>query len=357
MESSNVSYSTHPVEFSGKGGEYFKIWIVNLLLSIVTLGIYSAWAKVRTNQYFYGHTKLNGHSFRYLAKPMQILKGRIIALFVFVTYLIVSSLSPLIGMLAGLFFFFLVPWLVVQGLKFNLRMSSYRNVRFSFTGTYGEAFVNFVLLPVLSIFTLHLAFPWVLKRIDKFMLGNITYGGKPLQVENRTGKYYQAALIALGMGVIISIIAGVVFGAFGLSLASLGQNPDPSAGMKAGAIITFVITMVLYWIGFTLVGSVYKSMIRNHLLAETEIEGIATFESNMEPVSFTVLQLTNVLIVLCTLGLGFPIAKVRNADYMANATNVSVSSEAENVVDKIANDPNAFGEEAADFFDVDLSLT
>ena len=37
----------YPVRFVGTGSEYFRIWIVNLLLTIVTLGIYSAWAKVR----------------------------------------------------------------------------------------------------------------------------------------------------------------------------------------------------------------------------------------------------------------------------------------------------------------------
>lgn len=30
------------VGFNGSGKGYFKIWIVNLMLSIVTLGIYSA---------------------------------------------------------------------------------------------------------------------------------------------------------------------------------------------------------------------------------------------------------------------------------------------------------------------------
>lgn len=45
--------------FTGTGSEYFRIWIVNLLLSIVTLGIYSAWAKVRRMKYFYRNTRLN----------------------------------------------------------------------------------------------------------------------------------------------------------------------------------------------------------------------------------------------------------------------------------------------------------
>src|SRR5688572_25368406 len=50
-------------QFTGTGREYFQIWIVNLLLTIVTLGIYSAWAKVRRLQYFYRHTRLAGAGF------------------------------------------------------------------------------------------------------------------------------------------------------------------------------------------------------------------------------------------------------------------------------------------------------
>ena len=55
-------HAPQPLRFNGNGAEYFGIWIVNLLLSIVTLGIYSAWAKVRRLQYFYRHTELAGSS-------------------------------------------------------------------------------------------------------------------------------------------------------------------------------------------------------------------------------------------------------------------------------------------------------
>ena len=40
----------HPIEFTGSGGEYFRVWIVNVLLSIVTLGLYTPWARRRTAQ-------------------------------------------------------------------------------------------------------------------------------------------------------------------------------------------------------------------------------------------------------------------------------------------------------------------
>lgn len=67
-----------PFEFTGSGAEYFRIWVVNLLLSIVTLGVYSAWAKVRRKQYFYGNTVVGDASFDYLGDPLKILKGRLI---------------------------------------------------------------------------------------------------------------------------------------------------------------------------------------------------------------------------------------------------------------------------------------
>jgi uncharacterized membrane protein YjgN (DUF898 family) len=65
--------------FTGTAQEYFRIWIVNTLLTIVTLGIYSAWAKVRSRQYFYRNTWLDDSSFEYLADPIKVLKGRLIA--------------------------------------------------------------------------------------------------------------------------------------------------------------------------------------------------------------------------------------------------------------------------------------
>jgi len=51
----------HPLSFTGDAREYFNIWIVNIALTILTLGIFSAWAKVRKKRYFYGNTYADGH--------------------------------------------------------------------------------------------------------------------------------------------------------------------------------------------------------------------------------------------------------------------------------------------------------
>jgi hypothetical protein len=106
-----------PLEFTGNGREYFGIWIVNILLTIVTLGIYSAWATVRNNQYFYGNTKLDGASFQYLASPITILKGRLIALAVLIVYVVLSEMYVEAALVFAIAFIPLVPWIMVRSLS------------------------------------------------------------------------------------------------------------------------------------------------------------------------------------------------------------------------------------------------
>src|SRR3984957_7341822 len=81
-----ATIAPEPLHFTGSGAQYFGIWIVNLLLTIVTLGIYSAWAKVRRLQYFYRHTEVAGSSFDFHGSPIRILVGRVLALVMLIAY-------------------------------------------------------------------------------------------------------------------------------------------------------------------------------------------------------------------------------------------------------------------------------
>jgi uncharacterized membrane protein YjgN (DUF898 family) len=62
------------VVFTGRGSEYFRLWVVNVLLTLLTLGLYSAWAKVRTARYFRSNTWLDGHVFDYHGRPPSLLQ-------------------------------------------------------------------------------------------------------------------------------------------------------------------------------------------------------------------------------------------------------------------------------------------
>ncbi len=349
-----------PVVFTGRIDEYFKIWIVNVLFSILTLGIYSAWAKVRKMQYFHGHTSIDGHRFRYLARPIQILKGRIIAVAIVIAFTLLSSFSPIGGVVLGLAFLFAFPWLIIQGLRFSLRMTSYRNVRFNFEAKYGETFVTFILLPIVAFFTLYLAMPWVLKKIDQLIHSNIRYGNKEMTVDTSAGTYYLAALAAIGASILIFIVFGIVAAGLGANMSFLSQGQgiaDQEVGFPASTIILMQVGLfVCYWIMITVVSAIYKSIIRNHLFGSMHIEDVARFKSDVQTLPYAWLNFSNSLILIGTLGLGLPIVAIRKTRFLAEATHVAPEPNFASVIDDLGETNSAFGEEAAEAFDVDFSL-
>ncbi|WP_371374703.1 YjgN family protein [Thalassotalea aquiviva] len=350
MDNLAPTFSKTDFSFHGKAGEFFGIWIVNVLLSIVTLGIYSAWAKVRTYRYIYGNTELDSHRFDYLATGGQILKGRLIAVAIFAIYWVISAVSPTISILFGLAFLFAMPFLICSSLRFNMRVTSYRNVRFDFTGRYGQAAINFILLPVLSVFTLYLLLPWVLKRIDHFIVSNTKYGNKPLQTNLSTSTYYMASivtmLIAIGLGIVVAITFGIV-----------GLNAEQMAEQTAlSGVMTFLI-IALYVVFFTFIQAYYKATIRNHIFASSKIDNLVKFDSTFSFASLAFLQLTNLLALICTFGLAYPWTRIRSVNYQVNRTDIHVAENRTKVLDNLGANTSAVSDEVANVFDVDVALT
>ncbi|MCL1036742.1 DUF898 domain-containing protein [Shewanella submarina] len=352
-ESDQSPGRTVPVNFSGQAGEFFGIWIVNILLSIVTLGIYSAWAKVRTHQYFYSNTEIDGHRFNYLATPMQILKGRILALILFIAYYVLTSYFPVAGAIAIVVMLFLSPWLINQGMRFHLRMTQYRNVRFSFEGSYGGALAHFILLPIMGVFTLYLAFPWVLKKIDEYLYSNIRYGDLPLQTKLSSSQYYLAALIVFVVSGMFGVVAMTVLTA---SMGIAAMDPEATAAADPSPF-AMVAVFAVYIVMIGLVTGIYESYIRNHIFANSKFDDVAEFESELSPFGYGMLHVTNALAIVFSLGLAYPWTKVRKSKYLADATKVTVLPGAEQVVDDKQDGNSAFGEEASQLFDMDIALT
>ncbi|MEG3767347.1 YjgN family protein [Alteromonas sp. 14N.309.X.WAT.G.H12] len=342
-----------PVTFYGSTGEYFSIWIVNVLLSIVTLGIYSAWAKVRTNRYFYANTDIDGHRFTYLATPLQILKGRLIAVCLFACYFLLSSLHPLAGAIVALTLAVLTPVLVVLSYRFKLRMTAYRHVRFHFDGSIKRAFVVLLLLPIASVFTLYTILPIVLKKIDAYLIDGSGYGDRQFSSRLSTAEYYGSGLGALGIAMGIFMVGGLLLGVSFTLLVTERPTDELQEGMVSLLSMGF---FALYGIAYVLASGFYSARIRNHIFTHTGVEGVAEFSSNVGVWALIWLRVSNMLGIVCSLGLAIPWARVRSARFYANATQVAILPGIEEVV---ADDPSkvgALGDEAATLFDVDVAL-
>ena len=205
-ETRTASRVNLPFEFRGSGREYFRIWIVNLLLTIVTLGIYSAWAKVRRLRYFYGNTYLDGHPFEFHGRPLAILKGRLVVFAAYLLFVFSAQLNPGIALILIPVAIFGVPWIIMKSRLFQTRMSSYRNIRFNFHGTYGGALGAFIGWYLLAIISLGILYPaWVRKRVE-YSLDNAAYGTQKWSFLTGNGRFYTFCLITFGLGIAAYIV-------------------------------------------------------------------------------------------------------------------------------------------------------
>lgn len=272
-----------PLQFTGTAGEYFKIWIVNLCLSVVTLGIYSAWAKVRRKRYFYGSTLLEGTAFEYVGNPVAILKGRIIVVAAFAAYSLSQQIHFAIALAIMLVIVVMLPWVIQRALQFNARNSTLRNVRFGFHGTkmdiFGVLLIGGLLVPI----TLGLAYPFYFAMKRRIFVENSAYGAERFSFSATTGDYYIAAMK--------------------VSLAFLG--------FFIGSIVTLGIGLLpLYmWLRAFAEATFARLAWRNTMLA-----GIR-FDCQWTAGGLFGLYFVNALGVLVTLGLLIPWAAVRTARY------------------------------------------
>ena len=334
-------------QFTGSGGEFFKIWIVNLLLSILTLGIYSAWAKVRTNRYFYGNTQLANNNFEYHAEPLQILKGRIIAVVFLFCYTFSADIHPYLGIAFAIALFVLTPWVIVNAIKFNARMSSYRGIHFNFNGTYGEAISSFILWPVVSVFTAGLLIPYALYKQAKFFLQGHTYGETGFDFSATAGKYYQAILICLlivvGLFAVITLFANIDF------MALFANDPEQLPEPKS-----ILILVAAMYLPFIIAGLIYKGLAYNIAFNHLSIKS-NQFSSRLNVIQWSWIVLSNMVLILCTLGLFYPWARVRAAKYKASVTEAELT-DLNSFIAREQQHKSALGDEVGEAFDIGAGI-
>lgn len=334
VEAGEPSFETSvltPFEFRGTGTEYFKIWIVNTILSVLTLGIYSAWAKVRRKQYLYSNTRLEGNTFQYLADPMKILKGRAIVFVLFMIYSALSSLLPIVGSILSLAFILVLPWLIVRSLTFNARNSAFRNIRFGFKGSTKEAASAYILWPFFAAITLGILFPSAYYRQKKFIVDNSTYGTTPFDFGATSKDYFRLfyrAFIPMIIGIIIVIISFLAI---------------PPLVVLTG----FVLYLYLFaYFSVKTANLLYCSVAlkKHRLRADLEIKG------------YSILVITNSLATALTLGLFYPWAVVRSLRYKLGHIQLAAEGDLDGFIADEQKQVSAIGEEAGEFFDLDFGL-
>jgi len=361
----------HPIIFTGNGWEYFKIYFVNIMLSILTLGIYSAWAKVRNKRYFYGHTSIANSSFDYHAQPIQILKGRILVVAVLVLYQVIVGFTPLMAPVFSLLILFAIPYVIMRATKFNMQYSSYRQIRFNFLGKYPYVFLFFIALPILSIFTLGLLYPYAIYRQKQYLANESTYADAGFKFLGTSKEffltYFLAVFALIGLYVLIlssfNLIDAQALNDFtkafkeGLKTSMENNASTLYADEQSKTAQVFLIVLGFYaFIIFNILlfSAFVNTRLTNYLFNNLELKGIS-FSSHISFFKLLWIYTSNLVLIIATLGFFIPWAKVRAVSYKLSCMSM-FSDELDGFIADESAKTNVIGEEFSDFLDIDIGF-
>ena len=322
------------VRFTGSGWEYFRIWAINMALTLLTLGVFSAWATVRTRRYFYGNTWLGDSAFNYTARPWTILIGRVIVVGLLIALWLAELVSIVYYVIGSLVLFSLYPWIAVRARAFRLRNSFYRHVCWGFEGNYATAAKYYCLGPLVGILSLGIMFPYIAMRRDMFLIRNSRFGTSECSFDVSAGKYY-----------------GVYFATFGIFVAALVANTILLAALPAG--LAFALSLVT-WVPILLAGLYIKVRLDNLRWSNTTV-GAYWLSLELSFWRMLGLYLGNLVLIVATLGAYIPFAKVRVVRYKLGRFRI-VRQGDETFFAGPRQTVGAVGAETGDSFGLDLGI-
>jgi uncharacterized membrane protein YjgN (DUF898 family) len=358
-----------PFQFTGDGAEYFRIWVVNLLLTLVTLGVYSAWAKVRKTRYFWQNTRLDGHAFDYHGDPRAILVGRIIALVLVLGYTFAFDVSRTIGLVMIGVLCAVGPWLFMRAQRFRLVNSSWRGLRFGFDAQVTEAY-RVVLPPLLIWFSgailtavasarmglfgaagalSFVMIPWMHHRLKAYQHRRARFGARMFEFLPATPSFYavyfKAALLTLAGSLIGGLL--MMIGAFALRDTAAAQ-PSPALMFVAGGAVGLV--------GYLVAWPYFAARLQATVWSHTRL-GDVRFSTAIAAGPLFRLTLKNVLLTLVTAGLYWPFAAVALARYRVECMRTESDEPLGALAAQTIAPPGfAAGDAAVDAFGLDIGL-
>jgi uncharacterized membrane protein YjgN (DUF898 family) len=299
---------TRKLSFHGTGGALFGIYIVNIILNFLTLGIYHFWGKVKIRNYLYSQFELLDERFAYHGTGWELFIGWLKAMAIIVAGLVIinflSILNPAFNLLIFAALILVVPFARVGARRYRMSRSSWEGIRFSFRGRFGKALELYFKGIVLSIVTLGIYIPFFHVRMQNFWRNLSYFGNTPFRYDGK------------GSGLLGAYLLSVL-----LTLPTLG--------------------ICWFW---------YNAKLWRYDWEHTSFEGIR-FHSTITGGGLLALKLVNLLLLVFTLGLAYPWTIVRTIRFRVDHQDMEGSVDLEKI-EQDARGAGAMGEGLLDQMDI-----
>jgi uncharacterized membrane protein YjgN (DUF898 family) len=363
------------IRFVGSGSEYFRIWIVNLLLTLVTLGFYYPFAKTRRLKYFYGATEVGGHPLSFHGTPWGMFRGYVLAALLLIAYSVARYFSPVAEVAAVAVLILLWPVLWHSSLRFRLANTGWRGLRMRFTGTRAGAY-KALLLPGVLVLVLFAIFaatgqtpiqqledrvlfhalwvtyvalfvlmpPYGLWLVKRYQNGHLALADERSAFDVGLGKFFGL----YGMTFLLGLLMGGVF----VVLAFMGGGIF--SALPRWMIVA--LPFVAYLLALCIVGGYFAAHLQNLVWNGTRSKNLA-LRSTLPSGALIQLWFKNWLLTLVTVGFYHPYAKVASARLrLESVTLLATVNVDELVAAQGANAATATGDAAGELFGLDFSL-
>lgn len=335
--------AAHPVIFHGRADEFFRIWIVNTLLTIVTLGVFFAWAKVRKRRYLRGSTELMGHRFDYRADPVRLLLGHGVVLLLFLGYGLFGVVYPAIRFGVMVLGVVLLPWIVVRSLNFNAHNTVYRGIHFRFNASLSAAFKVYLLEPILIVLSLGFYYPAWERSKRSYVVSNHRLGDAYFHFDAPTGRFYSTYFFA-------GLVMFAALGAGGYFVTWLTRTQGAQPGL-----VQLIPFFVIYAFGFFLSRQLVFARLFNHVWNHTRVDE-HRFRGHLQTDRWVGLQLTNLAAIVASAGLLYPWAVIRAHRAVAASLEFIPAGPIESIQRVGGAAGSATGDMAAEFIGLDFGL-
>jgi uncharacterized membrane protein YjgN (DUF898 family) len=368
-----------PIDFTGSGSEYFRIWIVNLLLMMVTLGIYYPWAKVRRLRYFHANTLVGGEPLGFHADPKKMLKGYFLVGVLLSMYSAAGKFSALAGFLALIIVMAIWPALLKSSMQFRLANTSWRGLRFRFKGSVGGAYRAVVPLFVPGLVLLFAivwvdepakpptwyftalgvvfvaalaALPWLLWNLKQYQHNHYCLASLQTSFKARLASFYKLFFKTLGMVLLpLAVVIAVTVIAVALG------NATPRISLTREIIFKMLSAgFLLAAFALVCVKPYFTARFQNLVWTKTGNTSLR-FVSDLRFRSLLRLTIKNWLLVVLTLGLYWPFAAIAVARLRLEAVTVKTRIDPELLVSQMQTpEGEAAGDAAGDLFGLDIGF-
>lgn len=352
-----------PLEFSGTGLQLFGVQIVNILLISLTLGIWIPWARVRKRRFFYNNTRIFDEGLDYLATGFDIFKGWFVVTLILLAYYALPFLGiPFLQELLSLSLIFIYPWAINRTLRFNARSIAWRDVRFDFKGSYLGSLWYFFLLPIIGILTLGLLVPFASKSMRDYVAHNYSFGSAGFYCDASLGSYYGAGIkTVLVFLVLLLPVAALVLLPLGEPLfAQIGAalTTDSLTVLLEDAslqTLLYALPVAMFFI-FMITGSYYRALTRNIMVNAMRLQGGVRFRSHVSGLGLAWIMISNLFLVVLTLGLLQPWTQVRQYRYLTEQTEVRPVSDMKGFIDKQLRAGGSIGDAVGEAGSLEISF-